>query len=247
MSLWPLYLINFINALGFSIVIPYLVYWAVDFGGSPALYGAIGAIYSGTQLIGAPILGAASDRYGRKKLLFLSQLGTLISWIGILCALKSPRVLFGQMSSSWLGDVAFTLPLILLVLSRAFDGLTAGNISIANAYLSDLSDNKSRSKNFGRMSSASSLGFILGPALAGLIGNDLHSVYAALFISFVALFCIQFFLRETPSQNLSSSPCKSEARRQLGPRFAIATTKFEEALWISSKNAPCSSSFFSTL
>ncbi|MEO0337230.1 MAG: MFS transporter, partial [Pseudomonadota bacterium] len=216
MSLIPLYLVNFINALGFSIVIPYLVFWAIDFGGSEALYGFLGATYAGFQLIGAPLLGSASDRYGRRKMLLLSQFGTLVSWFVILGALASPVILLTTFSSEAFGTVELTLPLLLLILARASDGITAGNISIANAYLSDVSSAEERSKNFGRMSAASSLGFILGPGIAGVMGKDVYAVYLAIAISLVGLFCIWFFLKESLAKPISQNPCGSETKRQLG-------------------------------
>ena len=231
MSLYPLYLVNFINALGFSIVIPYLVFWATDFGGSPALYGALGATYAGFQLLGAPMLGTASDYYGRKKILFLSQLGTLISWIGILFALLSPRTLLGQFESDWLGRVELTLPLILLVVARAFDGLTAGNISIANAYLSDVSSEKDKSKNFGRMSAASSLGFIIGPSIAGLLEKDVWATYMAMGVSMVGLFCIVGFLKELKPSHIKKNPCGQEVKRQLGAEVRDCNDKIHHGFF----------------
>lgn len=231
MSLYPLYLINFINALGFSIVIPYLVFWATDFGGSVALYGALGATYSGFQLLGAPLLGSASDKYGRKKLLFVSQLGTLISWFGILYALNSPRTEFGDFESGWLGHVTLTLPLIVLVAARAFDGLTAGNISIANAYLSDVSPEKEKGRNFGRMSAASSLGFILGPSIASFVPSDKVAVYVAVGISLIGLAFITFFLKELKPAQVKNNPCEVEVKRQLGAEIRDCNDKIHHGFW----------------
>ena len=82
--LLPLLVVNFINSLGFSIVIPFLVFVVDDFGGNGITYGFILAAYPFFQLIGAPVLGNWSDRYGRRKVLALSQAGTLFSWLFFL-------------------------------------------------------------------------------------------------------------------------------------------------------------------
>ena len=86
MSLLPILSINFVGTLGFSIVLPFLVFLVTKWGGNAVIYGLMGATYSAFQLIGAPILGRWSDRYGRRKILLVSQLGTLISWMIFLTA-----------------------------------------------------------------------------------------------------------------------------------------------------------------
>ncbi len=90
-SLYPILAVNFVGTLGFSIVLPFLIFLVSRFGGNAVIYGITGATYSAFQLIGAPILGKWSDIYGRKKILLLSQLGTLISWFVFLIALYLPR------------------------------------------------------------------------------------------------------------------------------------------------------------
>ena len=124
-----------------------------------------------------------------------------------------------------MGTVHFTLPLLLLILARASDGITAGNISIANAYLSDVSTPEDRSRNFGRMSAASSLGFILGPAVAGVVGTDVNAAYLAIAVSLVGLFCIWFFLKESLVKPLSESPCGSQTKRQMGAEIRDCNEK----------------------
>ena len=90
-QLFPILLINLIGTLGFSIVLPVLVFLVKNFGGNAIVFGILSAIYPAFQLIGAPILGKWSDTYGRKKILLLSNAGSLIGWIFFLVALFLPK------------------------------------------------------------------------------------------------------------------------------------------------------------
>ena len=201
--LFPIFLVNFIGTLGFSIVLPFLVFLVMKFGGNSIVYGLLAATYPAFQLIGAPILGRWSDIYGRKKILLLSNAGTAIGWILFLFALILP---FGEsfnINSIYLGTIVIVVPLLLIFLARAIDGITGGNISVANAYLSDISSDESRSKNFGKMAISSNLGFILGPAIAGILGGTIYGtilpVLAALLLSLITLVVIAFLLKESRS------------------------------------------------
>ena len=200
-SLFPILLVNFIGTLGFSIVLPFLVTLVDRFGGNALVYGVMGATYSAFQLVGAPVLGRWSDTYGRRKVLLLSQLGTLASWIVFLSALFLPVTPIVDVDSTVLGAFALTLPLVVLFFARALDGLTGGNVSVANAYLADVTEESDRKMNFGKMAVAGNLGFILGPALAGLFGatryGQIVPVAIALVISVVASAVIAFYLPES--------------------------------------------------
>jgi len=199
--LYPLLLINFIGTLGFSIVLPFLVFLVIDFGGNAIVYGILAAIYPAFQLIGAPILGRWSDIYGRKKVLLISHGGTLVGWIIFLFALFLPNENVFSINSLLVGTFVITLPLIILFIARALDGITGGNVSVANAYLADVSSDINRSKNFGKMAISSNLGFIVGPAIAGILGATIYKemlpVLAALFLSLVTLIVIGFSLKES--------------------------------------------------
>jgi len=170
-SLLPILVVNFIGALGFSIVLPFLVFLVNRLGGNAFIYGLASATYPAFQLIGAPILGRWSDTYGRKKILFLSQLGTLLSWIIFLGMLFLPDINLFKVDSKIFGVFTVTLPLAVLFFARALDGLTGGNISVINAYLADITTEGERSRNFGKMSISENLGFIVGPALAGILSR----------------------------------------------------------------------------
>ncbi|WP_458720139.1 MFS transporter [Candidatus Nitrosocosmicus sp. R] len=200
-SIFPLLLSNFIGTMGFSIVLPFLVFLVIDFGGNSLVYGILAAIYPAFQLIGAPLLGRWSDTIGRKKVLLISNGGTFVGWVVFLIALFVPVWNIYSVNSIILGTFVITLPLIILFLARALDGITGGNISVANAYLADISTDKSRSKNFGKMAISSNLGFIVGPALAGILGSTIYEeilpVLAAVFISLISLIVIAFMLKES--------------------------------------------------
>ena len=157
--------------------------------------------YPAFQLIGAPLLGRWSDNFGRKKVLLLSNIGTSVGWILFLFALFLSSERSFSIDSVYFGTFVIIVPLLVLFLARAIDGITGGNISVANAYLADLSSDKTRSKNFGKMAISSNLGFILGPALAGILGGTIYGeilpVLAALILSLVTLIVIGLLLRES--------------------------------------------------
>jgi len=220
MSLLPILSINFVGTLGFSIVLPFLVFLVTKWGGNAVIYGLMGATYSAFQLIGAPILGRWSDRYGRRKILLVSQLGTLISWMIFLTAFFLPVSTVSDVDSKLFGQFTLTIPLIVLFIARAADGITGGNVSVANAYLADITDEAHRSKNFGRMAISGNLGFMLGPALAGLLAatvyGELLPVIAALVISLIATLIIAFGLKESSPCQLTRDPERQSVRKVFG-------------------------------
>ena len=216
-SLFPLLLVTFVGTLGFSIVLPFLVFVVMKFGGNAIVYGLLAATYPAFQLIGAPILGRWSDIYGRKKVLLLSNAGTAVGWILFLFALFLPFEK-SNIEIAFLGTFVIALPLLILFLARAIDGITGGNISVANAYLADISSDRTRSKNFGRIAISSNLGFILGPALAGILGGTIYGailpVLGALLLSLVTILVIAFLLKESkPISNEIIVPKETTIRR----------------------------------
>lgn len=203
--IFPLLLVNFIGTLGFSIVLPFLIFLVMKFGGNAVVYSLLAATYPAFQLIGAPILGRWSDIYGRKKVLLLSNAGTAIGWILFLIALVVPFEETFSINLISFGTIVVIVPLLFIFLARAIDGISGGNISVANAYLSDISSDENRSRNFGKMAISSNLGFILGPALAGILAGTVYGailpVLAALLLSLVTLFVIGFLLRESRTKS----------------------------------------------
>lgn len=208
--IFPILLVNFIGILGYSIVVPILIFIVSDFGGNGFIYGILGAMYPFFQFIGAPILGRLSDKIGRKKVLVISQLGTFVAWLLFLVAFMLPETTLWSQQNEITGNYVMTLPLIVIFVARIFDGFTGGNISVANAYLSDISTDEDRNANFGKMGASTSLGFVLGPAIAGILastilGEIVPLVLAAL-ISLIAIFVINTRLQE-------SNPCTVDTGR----------------------------------
>ncbi|OLS26573.1 MAG: Tetracycline resistance protein, class C [Candidatus Heimdallarchaeota archaeon LC_3] len=195
----PILVINFISTLSFSIVLPFLFILVDDYGGNAFIYGILGATYSVFQLIGSPLLGTWSDKLGRRPILLLSQFGTLVAWIIFLISFYLGEASIIDINNPLLGAFVLTLPLMALFFARALDGITGGNVSVANAYLVDVSTKEDRTKNFGYMSVSASLGFVIGPALAGLLGNTslglVLPVMSAILISAIALLLIIFLLK----------------------------------------------------
>ena len=164
----PILAVQFFGTLGFSLAIPFFVFIVDDLGGPTWTYGLLGATYSAFQFAGAPVLGRWSDRTGRRPVLVANQGGTLATWLLFLVALSLPVRGLVEIAGA-----TMTVPLLLVFAARALDGATGGNISVANAYVADLTRNTPhlRQVAFGRMGMAASVGFVIGPAAAGLLGS----------------------------------------------------------------------------
>ena len=219
-TLLPIFVVNFIGTLGFSLVLPFLVFLVTDWGGNALVYGLTGATYSAFQLVGAPVLGRWSDRYGHRRILLLSQTGTLVSWLIFLGAFALPRTELLRVDSAISGQFVLTLPLLVLIVARALDGVTGGNVSVANAYLADVTTEAQRATAFGQMAVSSNLGFVLGPAIAGVLGGTalgpLMPVGAAAAISLVATLGILYRLPESNPCVLASNPERLNVRKLFG-------------------------------
>ncbi len=144
-----IFFVVLVDMLSFSIVLPLLPYLADELGATVFQIGLLTAMYPIFQFIGAPILGRLSDRFGRKPILILSIAGTVVGFI-VLASARSLWILF---------------------ISRALDGLTGGNISVAQAYISDVTKPEERGKALGMIGAAFGLGFILGPVTGGLLSG----------------------------------------------------------------------------
>jgi DHA1 family tetracycline resistance protein-like MFS transporter len=175
--LFSIILIVFIDLLGFSLILPLLPYYAETFKANSFVTGLLVASYAAAQLIGAPILGRLSDRFGRRPILLASVFGTFLGFI-----------LLGVANTLWL-----------LFAARIIDGFTGGNLSIAQAYISDVTDAKNRSKGLGMIGAAFGLGFIIGPVTGGFLSQWGYAVpaFVAAAMSFINICLIYFWLPES--------------------------------------------------
>lgn len=155
----PILLLNFVNVLGFAVMIPVLPYIVGDFGGNNITYGLLLAAYPAFQFLGAPVLGTLSDRYGRRPILLISQGGTLVSWFIFCAAYFVPSIRIGP----------YALPLLVIAGARVVDGITGGNFSVANAYVSDITHHEKRTSTYGLLGAVIGIGLIIGPLVGGFL------------------------------------------------------------------------------
>jgi len=187
----PAYMLTFVNVLGFSILMPVLPFVVEDFGAPEWVYGLLLTSYSAFQFIGAPLLGAVSDERGRKPILLISQAGTLLSWFVFLLALTIPDIRFAGIA----------LSLIIIAISRVLDGITGGNVAVANAYVADITTPKEKSYIFGNLGGVAGIGLIVGPGLGGITASTslghIGTLITAIIISTLTLLALFFFLKES--------------------------------------------------
>jgi len=170
----PIFLIVSVDVLGLTIILPLLPFYAEHFGASPAVVGLLVSTYAFCQLIAGPLLGRISDRTGRRPLLLVSQVGTFIGFL----------------------ILAYANALWMVFASRIIDGLTAGNLSLAQAYISDVTKPEERAKSFALIGIAFGMGFLIGPGVSGFLAqfSFQYPIFVAAGLSFTSILCTYFLL-----------------------------------------------------
>ena len=145
----------FIDVIGVGVVVPILPFYVAKFNSSPMLVTSLFAVFALCSFFSAPVIGALSDRVGRRPMLILSIFSTAFGWFVFAGATN----------------------MLFLFVGRIIDGIMAGNFPIAQSYLSDISkDDKERTANLGLIGAVFGIGFIVGPLLGGVLGQFGHTI-----------------------------------------------------------------------
>jgi len=195
-----LFLIVFIDLVGFGIIIPLLPFFAEHFHASPAMVGLLMATYSLTQFIAAPFWGRISDSMGRRPVLLITLGGSVIAYV----------------------ILGFSDSLATLFIARALGGFMAGNISTAFAYIADITTAQNRAKGMGIIGAAFGLGFIAGPAIGGILaGPDPATAdfrtpsLAAAALSLTALLLALVMLKESLSEEIRKRVAEMPRKKRM--------------------------------
>ena len=175
--LYIIFLISFTEVLGFSMVLPLIPFLGLELGLTPSQIGLIVSVFSICQLFASPVTGKLSDHFGRKPLFILSQISTFIGFI-------------------FLG---FATTVILLIVARLIDGLLGSNMTVSQAYISDITEPKHRTRVYGYSSGVFGAGLIFGPFIGGILSTINYSVpmFFAAAITLISIVLVILFLPET--------------------------------------------------
>ncbi|HYM73978.1 MAG TPA: MFS transporter [Stellaceae bacterium] len=209
-----LFLIVLVDLIGFGLIIPLLPFYAERFGASPQEVTVLMAVFSLMSMLAAPFWGRLSDRIGRRPVLMASMAAAALAYL-------------------WLG---FASALWMLFAARALAGACAGNIAAAQAYIADVTTPEKRARGMGMIGAAFGLGFIVGPALGGVIaGNDLATAdlrtpgIIACAMSAIAFLGVVFVLKESLQADL---PQRQRRSRTEALRLAFARTALARLLLV---------------
>jgi DHA1 family tetracycline resistance protein-like MFS transporter len=193
----------FIDLLGYSLILPLLPYLADTFHATPFVIGLLPVAKALPQMLSTPIIGRLSDRYGRKPLLLMCIASTMIGFI-LLATARSVTMLF---------------------LSRIVDGVLGGNTALARTYITDITDDKNRSRGLGLIGAAFGVGFIIGPLSGGLLSKLGYSVpgFVAAALALINFISVALWLPESLT---------SDQRRvyRSSPHTQLSMRKLLEAL-----------------
>ena len=208
--LLPIFLIVVVDILGLTIMLPLLPFYAEKFGASPSVVGLLVSVYALCQLIAGPILGQISDRIGRKPVLTFSQMGT---FVGFLVLAYAPSLAF-------------------VFVGRIIDGLTAGNLSIAQAYIADVTAPKNRAKAFAVIGIAFGIGFLIGPGASGYLTSHYSfrvPILCAAGLSLLSILGTTFLLPAVPP--LPEGELAANAQQELAAPVAPGGKRLKVFDW----------------
>ena len=198
-GLGVLFSVVIVDLVGFGIVMPILPFWAETFGAGGSELGVVFAVYAAAQFVFAPIWGRLSDRIGRKPVLLLTISGTGLALLGL----------------------GFANSLLAVIAARTLAGAFAANVSVASAYIADVTPESERTRWMGMLGASFGIGFVLGPAIGGLLlpwGTPVPLLFAA---GLAALNAIVAALRlEEPARHEAS-----EAETDRGATLAIPSVR----------------------
>jgi DHA1 family tetracycline resistance protein-like MFS transporter len=194
--LLPIFLIVLVDIFGLTLIFPLLSIYAEHYGATALQATLLVSVYALCQLFSAPLLGQLSDRIGRKPMLLVSQVGTFIGFL-----------ILARASSLWV-----------IYLARIIDGATAGNLPLAQAYISDNTAPKDRTKSFALIGIAFGLGFFVGPFLTGyLVRFGLAApIYAAAVMSAISIVCTSTLLKNDVAPKGATGDAAGPGGKRLG-------------------------------
>ncbi len=224
--LFPIFIIVFVNFLGSTIVLPTLqLYAGRHFHAADQIIPLLNASYFAAQFLAAPVLGRLSDRFGRVPVLIVSQLGTVISFV----------------------MMGFAGNLQMLFVARILDGITGGNVIVAQAYITDITTRKDRTRALGLVAAAFGIGYTVGPALGGALTAFGETVpfFVGAGISLVTVIITWLMLDET--RTADERRARQQLHLSIRPRDILNNTSLMLVLVIGFAAQFCMSLMQSTI
>lgn len=194
-KLLPIMLVLFTNILGAGVILPVLPLYAQgNFQGTITQITLLASAFFGAQFLAAPWLGRLSDLYGRRPILIISQLGTVLAFILFIFA--GP---LGLLIDKSIVGLPLTGGMLMLFIARILDGITGGNITTAQAYVRDITSEEERTQGLGLLQAAFGAGFVFGPALGGFLSvyGPIAPFIGATVITAATLLLTTFTLKES--------------------------------------------------